>query len=198
MTLPTQRGVICSILLAFSYLVKWFLPQKLDISLKLEVIIWLLEFDWELQLNSTKNNILKVGFCWQSAKILLQRIASLNTQQLEKWHDFKKQKHNDRTGCYNLPTLLFCLQKRKRRKEHFALWIHLLTVFLLHSVQFFYHLFSPFTCLQFQMLFENKMAIWVSAEPRAPPQADICDISITLSSKNGKMTNWHLVNLNSF
>lgn len=40
---------------------------------------------------------------------------NLNTQQLEKWQDLKKQKHNSDTGCYDLPALYCCMQKKEER-----------------------------------------------------------------------------------
>lgn len=54
MTLATLDVVIFLILLAFSYLFKLFLPQKSEEALKMEIILWLLEFDCELDLNSAK------------------------------------------------------------------------------------------------------------------------------------------------
>lgn len=53
-TLATQGVVISPILLSFGYLFKWFLPKKSEAAPKSPIIMWLLEFDWELELNSTK------------------------------------------------------------------------------------------------------------------------------------------------
>lgn len=60
MTLATQRVVTSSVLLS---LVIWLSDSCHRSQTQLEIICWLLEFDRELQLNGTKNNILKIVFC---------------------------------------------------------------------------------------------------------------------------------------
>lgn len=193
--------VLSSLRLALSNQFEQSLLQKTEAAPKLRIVTWLLEFHWEVKLNSMKEQYtadsIKVNFCWQSAKIFFFP-ENREAQYTADWGlaGFIKQNPDNDTGCYNLPALHCCLQNKcKRGERHFGythpLYFYCTQCHFLTTYFLLLHVHSYKRCLK------TKMAAGCLSRCKSISNPG-SHISIRLLCRKGTITNWHLLHRNWF
>lgn len=193
--------VLSSLRLALSNQFEQSLLQKTEAAPKLRIVTWLLEFHWEVKLNSMKEQYtadsIKVNFCWQSAKIFFFP-ENREAQYTADWGlaGFIKQNPDNDTGCYNLPALHCCLQNKcKRGERHFG-YTHPL-YFYCTQCHFFTTYFLLLHVHSYKRCLKTKMAAGCLSRCKSISNPG-SHISIRLLCRKGTITNWHLLHRNWF